>query len=315
MSAMHAVASRPSALSPLVPRTQRHAGARRSSVATQASQKPPIMVNSCSGKMGHAAAEAAVRAGLTLVPFSYGGPTESGRAVDVGGVQVTLVHPDEKLDVLHRVREEYPGTIMVDYTLPSVVNGNATFYSENSVPFVMGTTGGDRDKIMREATESGVYAVIAPNMGKQIVALQTMLELMAAQFPGCLSGYTLRVVESHQATKADASGTAIANIHSFQRMGLEFDLSNIELVREAAEQIGRMQVPEDALSGHAFHTYTVTSPDGSVTLEFKHNVVGRRVYAEGTVDAALFLASKIGEGAEKRLYNMVDVLSGGNMRS
>lgn len=51
-----------------------------------------------------------------------------------------------------------------------------------------------------------------------------MLELMAAQFPGCLSGYTLRVVESHQATKADASGTAIANIHSFQRMGLEFDL-------------------------------------------------------------------------------------------
>lgn len=125
---------------------------------------------------------------------------------------MTLI-PYHPTNLLLQVREEYPGTIMVDYTLPSVVNGerqlwsldvlvcelsrltqgpcacdprqalsspsypsslppsapgNATFYSENSVPFVMGTTGGDRDKIMREATESGVYAVIAPNMGKQV---------------------------------------------------------------------------------------------------------------------------------------------------
>ena len=51
-----------------------------------------------------------------------------------------------------------------------------------------------------------------------------------------------------------------------------------------------------------------------MTLQFQHNVVGRRVYAEGTVDAALFLASKIEEGADKKIYNMVDVLSGGSMR-
>ena len=40
-------------------------------------------------------------------------------------------------------------------------------------------------------------------------------------------------------------------------------------------------VPEDALPGHAFHTYTLTSPDGTVELEFKHNVCGRAVYGEG----------------------------------
>ncbi len=52
----------------------------------------------------------------------------------------------------------------------------------------------------------------------------------------------------------------------------------------------------------------------AVTLEFKHNVCGREVYAEGTVDAAIFLAKKIAEGSEQRLFNMIDVLAEGAMR-
>lgn len=91
--------------------------------------------------------------------------------------------------------------------------------------------------------------------------------------------------------------------------------SEIEKVREPQQQIARMGVPEAAVnSGHAFHTYTLTSPDGSVVLEFKHNVVGREVYAEGTVDAAIFLAQQVATGAEKKLYTMIDVLSAGAMR-
>lgn len=80
------------------------------------------------------------------------------------------------------------------------------------------------------------------------------------------------------------------------------------------EQTTRMGVPEVHISGHAFHTYTLTSPDGSVTLEFKHNVCGRDVYAEGTVDAAIFLANRVAAGAEQRVYSMIDVLGAGAMR-
>lgn len=54
-----------------------------------------------------------------------------------------------------------------------------------------------------------------------------------------------------------------------------------------------MKVPESALLGHAFHTYQLVSPDGSVMFEVQHNVVGRATYAEGTVDACLFLANKV----------------------
>ncbi len=33
---------------------------------------------------------------------------------------------------------------------------------------MMGTTGGDRNKLVKDVEASGVYAVIAPQMGKQV---------------------------------------------------------------------------------------------------------------------------------------------------
>ena len=46
----------------------------------------------------------------------------------------------------------------------------------------------------------------------------------------------------------------------------------------------------------------------------QHNVCGRSIYAEGTVDAAAFLAQRAKEKASKTLYTMVDVLAGGALR-
>jgi len=44
---------------------------------------------------------------------------------------------------------------------------NAAFYISNGVPFVMGTTGGDREKLLADVRAAGIRAVIAPQMGKQ----------------------------------------------------------------------------------------------------------------------------------------------------
>lgn len=52
----------------------------------------------------------------------------------------------------------------------------------------------------------------------------------------------------------------------------------------------------------------------SVTFELKHNVCGRRVYAEGTVDGVEFLHKIRGGKPKKRLYNMIDVLEGNQMK-
>lgn len=61
-------------------------------------------------------------------------------------------------------------------------------------------------------------------------------------------------------------------------------------------------------------THTQVSGDGTVMFEFQHNVIGRTTYAEGTVDAALFLAGRIDANDDKTLYNMIDVLRAGAMR-
>lgn len=42
--------------------------------------------------------------------------------------------------------------------------------------------GGDRAKLLREADASNVYAVIAPNMGKQIVAFQVCVCVVCGVF-------------------------------------------------------------------------------------------------------------------------------------
>lgn len=273
-----------------------------------------IMVNSCSGKMGKAVIKAADSAGLQIVPASFGAAEESGQTVEVCGKEILVHGPSERESVLASISQKYPNLIVVDYTIPATVNANAELYSKVGVPFVMGTTGGDRDLLHKTVKDSGNYAVISPQMGKQVVAFLAAMEIMAEQFPGAFSGYSLEVMESHQATKLDASGTAKAVISCFQKLGVSYDMEEIKLIRDPEQQLEMVGVPEEHLSGHAFHMYHLTSPDETVSFEFQHNVCGRSIYAEGTVDAVLFLAKKIKSKADKRLFDMIDVLREGNMR-
>ena len=76
---------------------------------------------------------------------------------------------------------------------------------------------------------------------------------------------------------------------------------------------GVSPVPESAIPGHAYHTYSLESGDGKVEFQIRHNVQGRTTYAEGTVDACAFLAEQIGKGSEKRRFDMIDVLRAGAM--
>ncbi|CAN6836255.1 unnamed protein product [Brassica oleracea] len=252
-----------------------------------------IMVNGCTGKMGKAVIKAADTAGVNIVPTSFGSASEAGQTVEVCGKEITVHGPTEREEVLSSVFEKHPELIVVDYTIPTAVNDNAELYSRVGVPFVMGTTGGDREKLYESVEKAKIYAVISPQMGKQVVAFLAAMEIMAEQFPGAFSGYSLEVMESHQASKLDASGTAKAVISCFQELGVSYDMDQIQLIRDPKQQVEMVGVPEEHVSGHAFHLYHLTSPDETVSFEFQHNVCGRSIYAEGTVDAVLFLAKKV----------------------
>jgi len=272
------------------------------------------------GAMGHEVSQACIRRGMTLAPVALTGAGMPEQCEVVEGstkVTVKLVGSDTR-DAQRQALQDMKKAcgdklVAIDFTHPTAVNPNAELYAEVGVTYVMGTTGGDRDALMKVTQDSGVYAVIAPNMGKQIVALQAMMERMASDFPGAFSGYSLEVTESHQKTKADTSGTAKALVKSFQGMGVDYSLDQIKMLRDDASQTA-FGVPEEYSNGHAFHTYTLTSGDGSVQFEFKHNVCGRRTYGEGVADAVEFIAAKCAQKSAKKVFNMVDILEAGKMK-
>ena len=74
--------------------------------------------------MGHATAEAVVRAGLTLVPFSFTGESEAVVVGNVGvsGIPVRLVGVEARQKALEDVRSQYENMIVIDFTLPQAVN-------------------------------------------------------------------------------------------------------------------------------------------------------------------------------------------------
>ncbi|CAK9187963.1 unnamed protein product [Ilex paraguariensis] len=181
-------------------------------------------VNGCTGKMGKAVVEAAVSAGIHIVPVSFGGLKNAGNTVQVGGKDIQMYGPYERERILASTLNDYPNLIVVDYTVPAAVNDNVELYCKIGVPFVMGTTGGDRNRLYKTVESSKVYAVISPQMGKQLVAFLATMENMAENFPGVFSGYTLQVMESHQAGKLDTSGTAKVVISYFQKLGVSFEV-------------------------------------------------------------------------------------------
>jgi 4-hydroxy-tetrahydrodipicolinate reductase len=248
--------------------------------------------------------------GFALIPYSLTGPEIEESECAIENSRIRLVRPERKESEIAGIKETQGGFLSVDYTHPSAVNQNGEFYCKYELPFVMGTTGGDRQKLAETVLSSSIVAVIAPNMAKPIVGLQAMMEIAADTFPDLFKGYSLEIKESHQKGKADTSGTAKAMAGYFRKLGVAYTEDQIIKVRDPQIQKSQLGVPEEYLSGHGYHTYTLVSEDQTVRLELTHNVNGREVYARGTLDALRYLSRKVADGARGAVYTMIDVLRG-----
>lgn len=270
--------------------------------------KMKVMINGLPGKMASAAAEYLSTADdVEILPFSLTGLRNSERAHILGNLRIELLRPNQT-GALKSMLDNYKSIIAVDYTRPDAVNGNAILYCTAGVPFIMGTTGGDRSLLEETIKNSGIVAVVAPNMDKQIVAFQDMMRYLSETYNWLFSGFALEIRESHQSTKIDTSGTARAMVRYFNSLGIPFTEEQIVMVRDQEEQL-KLGVPEMALAGHAWHTYTLKSGDTSL-FSFTHNINGRKGYAAGTLDALRFLEQRIASGEKGRVYSMMDVAKG-----
>ncbi len=215
------------------------------------------MVNDALGKMGRETALTIVRStDFYLVPFTLTGnkpkdndySTRHGRAL-------RAIKPNER-DLMDLVLRDQEPFLVVDYTTGEAAEANAQLYATHDLNFVMGTTGAERSRLVDIVKKSQSVAVISPNMCQEIVALQELIERFSLENPGILRGCSLYVEESHQAGKADTSGTAKAMIEHFKMLGIEDRaITNIRDVKEQR----KMGIPEEYLGAHGWHTYDISS--------------------------------------------------------
>lgn len=88
-----------------------------------------VQVNGCSGQMGKAVIQAADSIGLQVLPESFGSQEESGLVIEVCGKEILLHGPFDRERVLASIFDKYPNMIVVDYTVPSAVNGKQLWFS------------------------------------------------------------------------------------------------------------------------------------------------------------------------------------------
>ena len=124
-----------------------------------------VMVNGLPGKMALEVARYIIGTdGFEIVPVALSGSNNSQTTRTVDGVEIELIKPGDRELRIEEVIRSYGPFISVDYTHPSAVNTNTDFYCENKLPFVMGTTGGDREALEARVRDSGIVAVVAPNI-------------------------------------------------------------------------------------------------------------------------------------------------------
>ena len=261
-----------------------------------------LLVAGVPGAMALGCVEVALDRGLNVLPLSLSGSKSGDHPVCTEQVCVNMkLFPvdehDKAIDeALTHCNNDPSKILVVDYTAPAAVPKNVELYVRRGLSFVLGTTGphsADPATIIEQVCSSaaaaeGVCAVVAPNMNKQIVAFQAMVDYGARTFPGSFEGFEVSVKESHQKTKKDTSGTAKAVCASFAQLveggekkssvsrsmslsrgaaaaddelGLVTQkyIGGVDKIRTDDRAMAELGVPKQHLDGHAFHTYRVGS--------------------------------------------------------
>ncbi|MFC4449270.1 4-hydroxy-tetrahydrodipicolinate reductase [Halorussus aquaticus] len=254
-----------------------------------------VAVTGATGQMGRAVLDAASAREDVTVAFAV-----NRDPADDESVGEVSVEPAREFDRL--VAERDPDVI-VDFTGPASSQNYVAVAAEAGVASVVGTTGFDDEgeAALRELAE---YAPVlkASNFGRGVQALLSAIESAVADLPG----YDVEVTETHHNRKRDApSGTA------------KTILDRIESARDgdSGERVhGREgEAPREAgdIGVHARRAGTITG-EHEVLLAGNHEEVrlthraeDRGVFAEGALDAAVWLAER-----DPGWYDFADVVEG-----
>ena len=216
-------------------------------------KKQNVLIVGLTGEMGGLAAERILASKeYAMMPFGIVSKEDVERGITFWrGLPCVFF---EEVGRYHKcdIKEEKP--IIIDFTHKDVIRFNwENYYREWECPLIVGTIGMKKEDFI--GNEAPVI-VGAPNLCPQVVAV---LKIFSQLGPGSLEGVRFEIIESHQSTKTEVSGTALQMKEYFERAGA-LEVTPILSMRERETQLV-LGVPEKYLDGHGWHTYNFFSED------------------------------------------------------
>lgn len=184
-------------------------------------------------------------------------------------------------------RERLGGAdVAIEFTVPAAAPGNIRALAAAGCPVVVGTTGWyeELDAVSADVTRAGSAMLWAPNFSIGVNIFDRVVA-EAARMLGQVPGFDAHLVETHHTAKKDApSGTALM------------------LARTASDALGRTIPVTSVRTGSVPGTHEVVFDAPFETIRLEHVARDRRVFAEGALLAARWLAGRTG------IFQMKDVL-------
>ena len=194
--------------------------------------------------------------------------------------------------------------LLIDFTRPEGTLAHLAVCRALGVKAVIGTTGFTPAQKAEITEHAGQIALMmAPNMS---VGVNVMLKLLDQAARALNTGYDIEVIEAHHRHKVDApSGTAL-QIGEVLAHALGRDLKNCAVY--ARHGVTGERDPSSigfatVRGGDIVGDHTVLFAGTGERIEISHKSSSRATYAQGSLRAARFLASR-----DRGLFDMNDVL-------
>ena len=239
-----------------------------------------VLVSGACGRMGQAVVKAVSEdKDLQLVSaVDIKGGQDIGEVVGIGTTGV-IVETD-----LQSALESKKPDVMVDFTRPDVVFGDACTALKAHVSPVIGTTGlsvEQQNELAALAEENDTPAFIAPNFAIGAVLMMLMSRQAAKYLPD------VEIIELHHDKKLDApSGTAIRTAEMIQEVRASKVQGNPDEKEKLAGARGAnfdgMHIHSVRLPGYVAHQEVIFGGLGQ-TLTIRHDSLNRESFMPGVV--------------------------------
>lgn len=237
-----------------------------------------VLVSGACGRMGQAVVKAVMEdSELQLVgAVDIVAGADAGELVGMGKSGVIVA------DDLAKAIDETKPEVMVDFTRPDVVYGNAVLAVKKGVSPVIGTTGlSDEAKAELEALakEHNTPVFIAPNFAIGAVLMMLMARQAAKYMP------EVEIIELHHDKKLDApSGTALQTAAMISEVRAAHQQGNPEETEKVAGARGAnvdgMHIHSVRLPGYVAHQEVIFGGLGQ-TLTIRHDSLNRESFMPG----------------------------------